>query len=136
MYLKRLEIKGFKSFAENTELLLEPGINVIVGPNGCGKTTLIKAIAGLLPIKGNIFIDKKDISKMKRREIASKIAVMSQLSSIFFSYTVYETVLLGRYLHMKGVFKGPSAYDKSCVVKCLKAVGLYKIGRASCRERV
>lgn len=98
----------------------------IIGPNGCGKTTLIKAIAGLLPIKGQILIDNKDTAKMKRREIASKIAVMSQLSSVFFSYTVYETVLLGRYLHMKGVFKGPSSYDKAYVDKCLKAVGLLK----------
>ncbi|WFA08876.1 ABC transporter ATP-binding protein [Tissierella sp. Yu-01] len=99
----------------------------ILGPNGCGKTTLIKAIAGLIPIKGKIFIDGKDIGRLKRSEIASKIAVMSQLSSIFFSYTVYETVLLGRYLHMKGVFKEPSKYDKSCVERSLKAVGLYKL---------
>ncbi len=99
----------------------------IIGPNGCGKTTLIKAISGLIPSKGNILIDNKDISKMKRREVASKIGVMSQISSISFSYSVYETVLLGRYLHMKGVFKGPSAYDKSCVEKCLKTVGLYNL---------
>lgn len=98
----------------------------IIGPNGCGKTTLIKAISGLIPNKGQILIDNKDMGKMKRREIASKIAVMSQLSNIFFSYTVYETVLLGRYLHMKGAFKGPSAYDKSFVDKSLKGVGLLK----------
>ncbi len=113
---------------KDISLTLEHGKNLcIIGPNGCGKTTLIKAIAGLIPAKGKILIDDKDLSKMKRHEIASKIAVMSQFSTIFFSYSVYETVLLGRYLHMKGVFKGPSSYDKSCVEKCLKAVGLYKL---------
>lgn len=113
----------------NISLSVKQGENLcILGPNGCGKTTLIKAIAGLIPSKGNIQIDGKSITKMKRHEIASKIAVMSQISTIFFSYTVYETVLLGRYLHMKGnAFKEPSAYDKSCALECLKAVGLYDL---------
>lgn len=44
MYLKRIEIKGFKSFADNTELILQPGINVIVGPNGCGKSNIVDAV--------------------------------------------------------------------------------------------
>jgi iron complex transport system ATP-binding protein len=129
-----LELKNLFAGYDGIDILkdisfrLEYGENLcILGPNGCGKTTLIKAIAGLIPSKGEILIDDKDIGKMKRHEVASKIAVMSQLSTIFFSYTVYETVLLGRYLHMKGVFKGPSAYDKSCVESCLKAVGLYKL---------
>lgn len=99
----------------------------IIGPNGCGKTTLIKTIAGLIPHKGSIKIDGKNISTMKRIDVAKKIAVMSQISSIYFSYTVYETVLLGRYLHMKQAFKEPSLKDKEYADKCLKAVDLISL---------
>lgn len=48
MYLKRLEIKGFKSFAETTEMNLKPGINIVVGPNGCGKSNIVDAIRWVL----------------------------------------------------------------------------------------
>lgn len=48
MFLKRLDIKGFKSFAENTEIILNPGINIIVGPNGCGKSNIVDAIRWVL----------------------------------------------------------------------------------------
>lgn len=48
MYLKKLELKGFKSFAETTEIYLKPGINIVVGPNGCGKSNLVDAIRWVL----------------------------------------------------------------------------------------
>ncbi|MDD2619747.1 MAG: chromosome segregation protein SMC [Syntrophomonadaceae bacterium] len=48
MYLKRIDIKGFKSFADNTEIILNPGINIVVGPNGCGKSNVVDAIRWVL----------------------------------------------------------------------------------------
>ncbi len=48
MFLKNLEIKGFKSFADSTTLVLQPGVSVVVGPNGSGKSNVVDAIGWVL----------------------------------------------------------------------------------------
>src|SRR3712207_7383012 len=52
MFLKRLTVKGFKSFADRTMLDFEPGVAVVVGPNGSGKSNVVDAVAWVLGAQG------------------------------------------------------------------------------------
>jgi len=67
----------------------------LVGPNGSGKTTLIKCLSQILKPEGSVFLEEYDLKKMKRQEIAKKIAYVPQYSSKG-SSTVFETILMGR----------------------------------------
>jgi len=97
----------------------------IIGPNGCGKTTLLKAIANILPSKGVIEIFGKPFRGMNRHEISLNIAMLSQQPSIYFSYSVFDTVMMGRYLHIKGrISNNPTKEDKNIVMQSLEAVNL------------
>ena len=101
---------------------------VIVGPNGCGKTTLLKAIANILPFKGKIEIEGKPFDKMKRREISKNIAMLTQQVGIYFDYNVYDTVMMGRYLHIKERLAGnPIKQDIDAVMESLEAVNLLDV---------
>ena len=97
----------------------------IVGPNGCGKTTLLKVIANILPSNGDIHLGNKPLSCMKRKEVSAQIALLSQQPTVYFSYSVFDTVMLGRYLHIRDHFLGaPANNDKEVVMKSLKAVDM------------
>ena len=97
----------------------------IIGPNGCGKTTLLRVVANILPFKGDIEIDGKPLKRMKHKEVSRRIAMLSQISGIYFSYSVFDTVMMGRYLHIKDKLLGlPSKEDKEHVMRCLEAVNL------------
>ena len=104
----------------------ETGVNYcLLGPNGCGKTTLLRAVAGLIPHRGEVLIDGERVERMPRRQIAAKIAVMSQINTLYFPYTVYDTVMLGRYQHMRGrLFGGAGEADRQVVERCLESTEL------------
>ena len=111
---------------KNVSLCVKNNENLsIIGPNGCGKTTLLKAVANILAFSGDIEINGKPVRKMKHKEISLRIAMLSQITGVYFSYSVFDTVMMGRYLHIKDKMLGlPSERDKKIVMHSLEAVDL------------
>ncbi len=100
----------------------------IIGSNGCGKTTLLRAIAGTLPFSGDIRLQDMDIRKLKRKALAKKVAMLSQTTQIYFNYTVYDTVMMGRYVHETGgIFGSISEVDRRAAEEALKTVGMFEL---------
>lgn len=117
-----------KDIIKDISFNLEPGSSLcIIGPNGCGKSTLLKSLANLIPYRGSIKTDGIEISNMKRKALAKKIALMTQMKSIYFPYTVYETVALGRYCHMNGMVPRLSSIDKDAIYDSMERLGLLNI---------
>ncbi len=92
----------------------------IIGKNGTGKSTLLKAVTGLLkPVKGNIFIDNEDVYKMRKNILAKKISFMPQTMQFDFSFNVKDFIMFGRYPYIN-MFKLASKDDFQTVEDVMK----------------
>jgi iron complex transport system ATP-binding protein len=111
-------IKNISLKAERGEILC------VAGPNGCGKTTLLKAIAHILHYRGSISVDSREVSSFSRKALARKIAVMSQGQEIYFPFTVADTVALGRYAHSEKYISSLSRKDRILIAEILEKLGL------------
>ena len=95
----------------------------ILGPNGSGKTTLLRLLSGsLAATQGRITFDGRDIAGIPRREVARRIAVVPQETSLAFDYTVLEIVLMGRYPHLR-TFELEGPRDLEAARTALEATG-------------
>lgn len=93
---------GNRIVLRDIDLEVKPGEMVgIIGPNGCGKSTLIRGITGLItPRSGQIFINGQNIAKMSRGNLARVIAVVPQNPLLPGLFTAFEVVLMGRTPHL------------------------------------
>jgi iron complex transport system ATP-binding protein len=118
-----------KSIIENINLDIEKGkIYSIIGPNGCGKTTLIRAISrSIRPKSGCIKLNNNDIFKLKTKSVAKKMAVLSQNNSTMSEISVKTLVQYGRFAH-KEWWMGSNSEDNDVVEWAIEktALGEYK----------
>lgn len=112
---------GKTEVLKGIDLTVRPGEKVFIGgANGSGKTTLLRALSGIIPYAGQVLVDGKDVSSMKRKDVAKLIALMPQTSDIYFPYTVNETVLLGTYASAGNTFFGTDAKAAQFANKCME----------------
>ncbi len=116
---------GRTKILNDVDLIIDPGEKVFIGgANGSGKTTLLRVLSGLIPHEGEVLINGKEVSSMKRKDIARLIALMPQTNEIYFPYTVNETVLLGTYASSGNSLFGTNHKAAQYAIKCMEDCGV------------
>jgi iron complex transport system ATP-binding protein len=96
----------------------------IIGPNGAGKSTLVRAAAGLLrPRRGRVLLGGQPIETLPRREVARRLALVPQETTLAFPFRALEIVLMGRHPHL-GAWQLESGADRELARQALARVGL------------
>lgn len=131
MELNPIEVRGLK-YSYNRYMVLD-GVDLdvregeilgILGPNGCGKTTLLKNLnKNLTPAGGCVMLDGTDLDTMVKRDIAKSVAVVPQTNEIRFSFSVREIVAMGR-MPFQSMMGGETREDSRIVDDAIEKVGL------------
>lgn len=110
---------------DGLDLTLPPGrITAIVGPNACGKSTLLRGLARLHPLEGGrVMLGDEDVSRMPRRDLARRVGVLPQSSIAPDGVRVAELVARGRYPH-QGWFGRHSSDDDAVALSALESTGV------------
>ena len=116
----------------NLTFTVETGeICCVLGPNGCGKSTLFKAILGVLPItRGKITIDNADLSRYGARKLSQYLSFVAQTHDPPFPYKVRDVVMLGR-ANRVGYLRQPTAKDYQIAEQAMHDLGIFDL-----RDRV
>jgi len=134
--MKSIETKNLDIAYDDTLIVRELNMQIpegkitsIIGANGCGKSTILKAVGRILkPKKGVVHLSGQDISKMPTKEIAKKMAILPQTPTAPSGLTVGELVAYGRFPHQKG-FGNLTEEDKRIVKWALTATKLSEFER-------
>lgn len=106
----------------------------ILGPNGVGKTTLLRCIMGMLKWQeGRSALDDHDINKMSAKELWRKVAYVPQAKVASSAFTAFETVLLGRSSKLS-IFSSPGPEDVTKCEEIMEYLGITKLHDKKCSD--
>ncbi|MFC9257889.1 ABC transporter ATP-binding protein [Amycolatopsis thailandensis] len=114
-----------RTVAEDLGVVIpDRSFTVIVGPNACGKTTLLRALARMLkPRQGSVFLDGQTISSFPAKEVARRLGLLPQSSIAPDGITVADLVARGRYPHQR-LLRQWSREDATVVTESMRATGV------------
>ena len=108
-YASSTVLHGIDFQAQRGELV------AIIGPNGCGKTTMLRAIGGVLGIQsGAVEIDGANVATMGANAVARRVAVVAQSAALPERFSAFEVALMGRTPHL-GFLQSESGHDLDIV---------------------
>ena len=114
-----------KLVLENFNMTIPRGqITSIVGPNGCGKTTLLHTLSRVLKVKyGAVLMDGRDIFTMNTKDVAKRLSLLPQASNAPEGLTVRELISYGRHPH-KSSFEGLNQQDRDNIDRAVDVTGI------------
>ena len=119
---------GDKPVLDGLNATIESGaFYAVMGANGCGKTTLLRLVGGLLPLQqGDVLIEDRSVQSYRANELARRMAYVRQQSPGDFEFSAFEMVLMGRNPYQRRL-QNESAEDWAIVERYMQLTGTWHL---------